>query len=108
MEERDGGSISGKNNNTNGKNAYVKAGFSIYNFIDADADTGTDDIGNADDISGMDNITKQMSNNTNTGTNTNADAGNTSGTDNITEEVSNNINIGVAQSGGVGRANKGE
>lgn len=56
----------------------------------------------------MDNITKEMSNNTNTGIDTNADAGNTSSIDNITEEISNNINIGVAQSGGVGRADKGE
>ena len=113
----DGGGTCGANNNTDGKNAHVKAGFSIYNVVGAntDMDAGdTTDTGDAGDTDSMDNNTDNKNayakagfstyNIADVNTDMGAGASDTSGTG---EEVSNNTNNKVeTQSSRVDGADK--
>lgn len=50
LDRRDASGIGGVDNNSNGKNAYTKAGFSTYNVVDANRGTVEDNIsGTGDD-----------------------------------------------------------
>ena len=112
----DGGGTGGADNNTNGKNAHAKAGFSIYNIAGANTDadagdtTGTGDAGGTGDADnntdGKNAYAKAGFSTYNiAGANADAGAGDTTGTG---EEVSNNTNnTGEGQSGRVGGADKG-
>ena len=113
----DGGGTGGANNNTDGKNAHDKAGFSTYNIAGANtnADVGdTTGTGNAGGIDGADNNTDSKNAYAKAGFSTynvagmNANAG--AGVDDISDtdkEVSNKTNnTSEGQSGRVGGANK--
>ena len=114
----DGGGSGGMDNNTDGKNAHAKAGFSTYKIADANTDVDASDTtstGDTGGTGGADNNTDSKNAYAKAGfsnyniASVNADAGVGAGNTNGTgEEVSNNTNnTGKGQSSGVGGANKG-
>ena len=105
----DAGGIGSADNNTNGKNAYTKAGFSTYNVTGVNADAAM----SAGDTNG---IGEEVSNNTNnTGEDESggvggADKSGLGGTNKVRIDETNievGVEVGGANKGGIGGADNG-